>query len=199
VPSHKNVPEFSSFDEGQGPREGVERTDKTDNTSLTLTIGRQNPRNFGTFIPAPTDKTDETRASAKIYAFIPRRSDKTDETLRPALAPIIAAYGDVEILIRPATPAPLSPEALAKRRKWLTRPTALFGKVNAQLPREPLPPVVRLAVKHEPERSDRKPRFDPHACAHCVEHCSPSDMMNFQTSDGRWVHLGCDLKAGGRA
>src|SRR5215217_1666919 len=107
VPSHKNVPEFSPFDEGQGPREGVERTDKTDNTSLTLTIGRQNPRNFGTFIPAPTDKTDETRASAKIYAFIPRRSDKTDETLRPALAPIIAAYGDVEILIRPATPAPL--------------------------------------------------------------------------------------------
>jgi hypothetical protein len=57
------------------------------------------------------------------------------------LAPIIAAYGEAEVTIRPATPPPEPsrwPELLekerSKRRKWLARETARFGLVNRELP-----------------------------------------------------------------
>ncbi len=56
------------------------------------------------------------------------------------LAPIVAAYGEVEVFIRPATPIPPTPmrpltEAeLKRRRKWLARETARFGLVNWELP-----------------------------------------------------------------
>jgi hypothetical protein len=63
---------------------------------------------------------------------------------RDELAPIIAAYGEVEVVIRPATPLPepehprwpeLSEKERSKRRKWLARETARFGLVNRELPR----------------------------------------------------------------
>jgi predicted P-loop ATPase len=35
---------------------------------------------------------------------------------------------------------------------------------------------------------------DPNACVHCGRHCSPADTANsIRRSDGRWVHLGCEL------
>jgi hypothetical protein len=56
------------------------------------------------------------------------------------LASIIAAYGEVEVFIRPATPLPPAPmrplteTELKRRRKWLARETARFGLVNRDLP-----------------------------------------------------------------
>jgi hypothetical protein len=64
-------------------------------------------------------------------------------TYRDELAPIIAAYGEVEVFIRPATPIPepepprwpeLSEKERNKRRRWLARETARFGLVNRELP-----------------------------------------------------------------
>jgi hypothetical protein len=66
---------------------------------------------------------------------------------RDVLEPIVAAYGAVEVLIRPATPIPpalptpmrpLTEAELRRRRKWLGRETARFGLVNRELPRQPL-------------------------------------------------------------
>ena len=62
---------------------------------------------------------------------------------RDELAPIVAAYGEVEVTIRPASPPPepepprwpeLSEKERNKRRKWLARETARFGLVNRELP-----------------------------------------------------------------
>jgi hypothetical protein len=57
------------------------------------------------------------------------------------LAPIIAAYGEIEVFIRPAGAEPepprwpeLSEKERSKRRKWLARETARFGLVNRELP-----------------------------------------------------------------
>jgi hypothetical protein len=58
------------------------------------------------------------------------------------LAPIVQAFGAVEVLIRPATPLPeplrwpeLSETQKRARLKWLARDTARFGLVNRELPR----------------------------------------------------------------
>lgn len=65
---------------------------------------------------------------------------------RDELAPIVAAYGEVEIVIRAATPIPpalptpmrpLTEAELRRRRKWLARDTARFGLVNWELPPPP--------------------------------------------------------------
>src|SRR5215217_5836557 len=64
------------------------------------------------------------------------------------LASILAAYGEAEVVIRPATPVltkilvlpfvpPLTPAQRNARRKWLGRPTARFGLVNLELPHHP--------------------------------------------------------------
>jgi hypothetical protein len=73
-----------------------------------------------TFIPAPTDKTDETHAdeSAKICAFVPKGTDKTDKTqdgtaqglqLPEELRAILDAYPGATVEIRPRTPIPPAP------------------------------------------------------------------------------------------
>jgi hypothetical protein len=60
------------------------------------------------------------------------------------LTPIVAAYGEVEVFIRPATPLPepesprcpeLSKKQKRARLKWLGRDTARIGLVNRELPR----------------------------------------------------------------
>jgi hypothetical protein len=59
------------------------------------------------------------------------------------LAPIVEAFGEVEVFIRPATPLPepepprwpeLSERERNKRRKWLERKEARVGLVNWELP-----------------------------------------------------------------
>jgi hypothetical protein len=149
-------------------------------------------------MPPGTDKTDKTSAgsSAKIYTFIPKGTDKTDKTLPRGLAEVVALYGSTEVTIRARAPQPAD---LAKHRRWLARPTNLFGNVNARLPYGPLPPVSRLPVRAQPGSLGGRPPLNPNDCVHCRERCPPGDLTNFRQPDGRWTHLDCELKAGGAA
>jgi hypothetical protein len=124
---------------------------------------------------------------------------------KPELAPIVAAYGEVEVFIRPATPVPvplpqwprLSKEQQAKRRKWLDRHTTRFGFVNAELPREPVPPVSRMSDRMLRPAPDAAEQADERAaagtCCHCGGACLTGNLENFQKPDGRWSHLDCEL------
>jgi hypothetical protein len=94
---------------------------------------------------------------------------------RDVLEPIIAAYGEVDAVIRPATPMP--------------PPLVWPGDVR----------LVRRTTPrwHKPARkpADEPERPNPNACVHCGRHCSPGDLGSWPGADGRWVHLDCDLAA----
>jgi hypothetical protein len=133
-------------------------------------------------------------------------SDRPQLTLirgyKDELASIVEAFGEVEILIRPAASQPelprwpgLTEAQKSKRRKWLGRKEARFGSVNSELRREPLRPIRKALSKPlRPVPVDEK-NVAPNPCAHCSEHCLPSDLTSWLRSDGSWVHLDCELRA----
>jgi hypothetical protein len=98
-------------------------------------------------------------------------------TYRDVLEPIIAAYGEVEIVIRPATPIP--PPTVWPGDIWFVKRTS---------PRRHKP-------ARKPKPADEPERPNPNACVHCGRHCSPGDLGSWLGADGRWVHLDCDLAA----
>jgi hypothetical protein len=124
---------------------------------------------------------------------------------RDVLEPIIAAYGEVEIVIRPATPIPdpprwppLSEKQQRARKKWLARDTARYGLVNWELPPPPSRPVGRAFGRLQPPPDpDDEERVATNACTRCGGPCPPSDLAgSIRHPDGSWVHLSCVLKAG---
>jgi hypothetical protein len=96
---------------------------------------------------------------------------------------------------------PLTEREQKARKKWLVRETARYGLVNYELPREPLPLVQRwfedLGSQRRLERRERQRRKAEHvlACAHCGVQVEIEDLTNFRRSDGRWVHLLCQVAA----
>jgi P4 family phage/plasmid primase-like protien len=67
--------------------------------------------------------------------------------------------------------------------------------------RRPLAPThTHTSNKQASSPSSLNGHVNPNACIHCGEHCPPADTANsIPKSDGRWVHLECNVRAGGRA
>jgi hypothetical protein len=125
---------------------------------------------------------------------------------RDELAPLIEAFGEVEVFIRPRTSAPeacpvLSEKVRKKRLKNLGRDTARYGLVNFELRREPLPPISRVVGKlaSPPPDPDDEEHVAAGSCVHCDQPCPPSDLAeSIPRPDGQWAHFTCELKAEGR-